>query len=82
MSAFESIDPCTGAVIWQGAAGDVGAAVARARAYIAAGDPPLVEPDGTQAARTRAKPMTNRSGASRARWWAGSWHLLEWMRQA
>ena len=32
MSVFESIDPCTGAVIWQGAAGDVGAAVARARA--------------------------------------------------
>ncbi|MBC7504350.1 MAG: succinylglutamate-semialdehyde dehydrogenase [Sandarakinorhabdus sp.] len=31
MSAFESTDPCTGAVIWQGAAGDVGAAVARAR---------------------------------------------------
>ena len=32
MSAFESINPCTGAVLWQGAAGDVGAAVARARA--------------------------------------------------
>lgn len=32
MSAFESIDPCSGAVIWQGAAGDVGAAVAKARA--------------------------------------------------
>jgi succinylglutamic semialdehyde dehydrogenase len=32
MSAFESIDPATGAVIWQGAAGDVGAAVAAARA--------------------------------------------------
>jgi succinylglutamic semialdehyde dehydrogenase len=32
MSAFESIDPCTGEVIWQGSAGDVGAAVARARA--------------------------------------------------
>ncbi len=31
MSGFESIDPCTGAVIWQGAAGDVGAAVATAR---------------------------------------------------
>ncbi|OYU14198.1 MAG: succinylglutamate-semialdehyde dehydrogenase [Alphaproteobacteria bacterium PA4] len=34
MSRFESIDPCTGAVIWQGAAGDVGAAVARARAAL------------------------------------------------
>ena len=32
MLHFESLDPCTGAVIWQGAAGDVGAAVARARA--------------------------------------------------
>ena len=32
MSAFESINPCTGEVIWQGAAGDVGAAVAKARA--------------------------------------------------
>lgn len=31
MSAFESINPCTGEVIWQGAAGDVGAAVATAR---------------------------------------------------
>ena len=31
MSAFESIDPCTGDVIWQGAAGDVAAAVSRAR---------------------------------------------------
>ena len=31
MSAFESINPCTGEVIWQGAAGDVGAAVAKAR---------------------------------------------------
>ena len=29
---FESTDPCTGAVIWQGAAGDTGAAVAAARA--------------------------------------------------
>ena len=34
MSAFESIDPCTGNVIWQGAAGDVTAAVARARAAL------------------------------------------------
>ena len=32
MSEFESTDPCTGAVIWQGAAGDVAAAVAAARA--------------------------------------------------
>ena len=32
MSVFESIDPCTGLGVWQGAAGDVGAAVARARA--------------------------------------------------
>jgi succinylglutamic semialdehyde dehydrogenase len=32
MSRFESIDPCTGDVIWQGAAGDAGAAVAAARA--------------------------------------------------
>ena len=31
MSAFESIDPCTNDVIWRGAAGDVGAAVANAR---------------------------------------------------
>lgn len=31
MSAFESINPCTGEVIWQGAVGDVGAAVAKAR---------------------------------------------------
>lgn len=31
MSAFESIDPCTGAIIWQGNAGDVGVAVAAAR---------------------------------------------------
>lgn len=31
MSVFESVDPCTGAVIWQGAAGDVGAAGASAR---------------------------------------------------
>jgi succinylglutamic semialdehyde dehydrogenase len=31
MSRFESTDPCTGAVIWQGEAGDVGAAVAAAR---------------------------------------------------
>ncbi len=31
MSAFDSIDPCTGEVIWQGAAGDVGGAVAAAR---------------------------------------------------
>ena len=36
MSVFESrefvsTDPCTGTVLWQGAAGDVGAAVARAR---------------------------------------------------
>jgi succinylglutamic semialdehyde dehydrogenase len=35
MSAFESINPCTGDVIWQGAAGDVGAAVARARTMAA-----------------------------------------------
>jgi succinylglutamic semialdehyde dehydrogenase len=35
MSAFESINPCTGEVIWQGAAGDVGAAVATARAAAA-----------------------------------------------
>ena len=35
MSAFESINPCTGDVIWQGAAGDVGAAVARARSVAA-----------------------------------------------
>jgi succinylglutamic semialdehyde dehydrogenase len=35
MSAFESINPCTGEVIWQGAAGDVGAAVAKARAAAA-----------------------------------------------
>ncbi len=38
MSAFESINPCTGDVIWQGAAGDAGdagAAVARARAMAA-----------------------------------------------
>ena len=34
MSAFESIDPCTGAVIWRGAAGDVAGAVARARAAL------------------------------------------------
>ncbi len=32
MSGFDSIDPCTGEVIWQGEAGDVGSAVARARA--------------------------------------------------
>ncbi|KAB7647388.1 succinylglutamate-semialdehyde dehydrogenase [Polymorphobacter fuscus] len=31
MSRFESTDPCTGAVLWQGAAGDVAAAVAAAR---------------------------------------------------
>jgi succinylglutamic semialdehyde dehydrogenase len=31
MSVFESVDPCTGIVIWRGAAGDVGGAVARAR---------------------------------------------------
>jgi succinylglutamic semialdehyde dehydrogenase len=31
MSGFESIDPCTGAVVWQGAVGNVGAAVAGAR---------------------------------------------------
>lgn len=35
MSAFESINPCTGDVIWQGAAGNVGAAVAKARAAAA-----------------------------------------------
>ncbi len=35
MSAFESINPCTGEVIWQGAAGDVGAAVTKARAAAA-----------------------------------------------
>lgn len=35
MSGFESIDPCTGAVIWQGEAGNAGAAVARARAAAA-----------------------------------------------
>ena len=34
MSAFESINPCTGDVIWQGAAGDVAAAVTRARAAL------------------------------------------------
>jgi succinylglutamic semialdehyde dehydrogenase len=34
MSAFESTDPCTGDVIWQGAAGDVAAAVAAARAAL------------------------------------------------
>ena len=32
MSAFESINPCTGEVIWQGPVGDVGTAVAKARA--------------------------------------------------
>ncbi len=32
MSRFESIDPCTGEIIWQGAAGDAVAAVAAARA--------------------------------------------------
>ncbi len=31
MSAFESTDPCTGVVVWQGATGDVTAAVAAAR---------------------------------------------------
>ena len=34
MSAFDSIDPCTGEVIWRGAAGDVAAAVAAARAAL------------------------------------------------
>ena len=39
MSVFESrefvsTDPCTGTVLWQGAAGDVGVAVARARAAL------------------------------------------------
>ena len=34
MSAFESIDPCTGKVIWQGVAGDVSGAIARARAAL------------------------------------------------
>ena len=34
MSAFESINPCSGDVIWQGAAGDVAAAVTRARAAL------------------------------------------------
>ncbi len=34
MSRFESTDPCTGEVIWQGAAGDVDAAVAAARAAL------------------------------------------------
>ena len=34
MSAFESTDPCTDEVIWQGAPGDVAAAVARARAAL------------------------------------------------
>jgi len=33
-SAFESIDPCTGAIVWQGAPGNVGATVARARAAL------------------------------------------------
>ena len=32
MSRFESVDPCTGTIVWQGAAGDTGAAVAAARA--------------------------------------------------
>jgi succinylglutamic semialdehyde dehydrogenase len=35
MSGFESTDPCTGEVIWQGAMGDVGAAVAQGRAATA-----------------------------------------------
>jgi aldehyde dehydrogenase (NAD+) len=34
MSAFESIDPCTNDVIWQGTPGDVEAAVAAARAAL------------------------------------------------
>ncbi len=34
MSRFESIDPCTAEPIWQGEAGDVAAAVARARAAL------------------------------------------------
>ena len=34
MSAFESRDPCTDEVIWQGVSGDVAAAVARARAAL------------------------------------------------
>ncbi|MBC7521756.1 MAG: succinylglutamate-semialdehyde dehydrogenase [Sandarakinorhabdus sp.] len=32
MSRFESIDPCTGDVVWQGVAGDAGAAATAARA--------------------------------------------------
>ena len=35
-SEFESIDPCTGEVVWRGAAGDVDAAVAKARAALPA----------------------------------------------